>query len=295
MIQIERVLCPVDLSELSRWALDHAIAIAAWYEARLEVLYVAETLHPYPGTDPTAPAWIVLRPELHGPLRSEVERFAGPALEAGLATHVEVREGFVVSTILEEAAHHDADLVVMGTHGRGGFERWVLGSVTEKVLRKAACPVLAVAHPGEGRVPSGPVLFKHILCPLDFSEASLRALRYALSLAQQADAELTLLHVLEWPVERWTPDRDAQLEWEREALARLRQAVPESARDWCRPHEKVVHGKAWREILREAAEGAAELVVMGVHGRGAIDLMLFGSTTHHVIRGASCPVLTLRG
>lgn len=83
----------------------------------------------------------------------------------------------------------------MGTHGRGGFERLFLGSVTEKVLRTARCPVLTVPPPAEG-APSGPVLYKTILCPLDFSDSSMRALEYALSLAKESHARVILLHVL---------------------------------------------------------------------------------------------------
>ena len=89
-----------------------------------------------------------------------------------------------------------ADLLVIGTHGRSGFERLVLGSVTEKVLRKASCPVLTVPKRLPDAVPVGPVLFKRILCPVDFSESSLHALSYAVSMAQEADGQLTVLHVV---------------------------------------------------------------------------------------------------
>jgi nucleotide-binding universal stress UspA family protein len=187
----------------------------------------------------------------------------------------------------------------MGTHGRGGFERWVLGSVTEKVLRKVGCPVMTIPPPFEGT--RAPVAFKRILCALDFSEASLNALRYALSLAQENDAELALLHAVEWLVEDQpgaeppvfdVPEYRRYLE--RDARARLHRAVPEEARDWCHPVELLGAGRAWKEILRVARERESQLIVMGVHGRSAVDLMLFGSTTHHVIRSACCPVLTIR-
>jgi nucleotide-binding universal stress UspA family protein len=80
----------------------------------------------------------------------------------------------------------------------------------------------------------------------------------------------------------------------RDALTRLKAAIPSEARVWCTPEEFVTMGKAHREILRVATETGAELIVMGVQGRGAVDLMLFGSTTNEVIRTASRPVLTLR-
>ena len=194
-----------------------------------------------------------------------------------------------------------ADLLAIGTHGRSGFERLVLGSVAEKVLRKARCPVLTIPRRLPDAVPAGPVLFKQIVCAVDFSECSMHALKYALSLAQEADGRLTVVHVL-------TPDLVAQVgigeehvsvaelqrHHEAAAIKFLEEAVPENAKVYCKPESMLLRGKPWREILRVASERQAELIVMGVQGRGAADLLFFGSTTHHVVRQAECPVLTLR-
>jgi nucleotide-binding universal stress UspA family protein len=211
-----------------------------------------------------------------------------------------VYEGRVVAEILERARAWPADLLVMGTHGRGGFERWVLGSVTEKVLRKAPCPVLTVPPPASGLHPSGAVLYRAIVCPVDFSDASLAALRHALKLAEESAAEITVLHVIEWLVEDEPGARIAGFDvpefrryLEQDAREKLKGTVPEEARDWCRPREEVVGGRPWREILRVADERQADLVVMGVRGRHPVDIALFGSTTHHVVRGARCPVLVV--
>jgi nucleotide-binding universal stress UspA family protein len=201
---------------------------------------------------------------------------------------------------LERARSWPADLIVMGTHGRGGFERWVLGSVTEKVLRKAPCPVLTVPPPvGELR-PEGSALFRRIVCPVDFSGASLAALAYALKLAEESRAEITVLHVLEWLVEDEPGARipgfdvpEFRRYLEKDARARLEKIVPEEARNWCRPREEVVGGRPWREVLRVAEDTQADLVVMGVRGRNPVDLAVFGSTTQHVVRGARCPVLVV--
>jgi nucleotide-binding universal stress UspA family protein len=177
----------------------------------------------------------------------------------------------------------------------------VLGSVTEKVLRITQRPVLTVPPPVGSPLP-GPPLYKTILCPLDFSDASTRALEYALSLAEEADARLILLHVVEGFIEPGqlgenvhftVPEYRRYLE--QDAMSRLRAAVPEEARLWCKPEERLASGKAYREILRVALESNVELIVMGVHGRNAMTAWLFGSTTQHVVRHATCPVLTLRG
>ena len=132
----------------------------------------------------------------------------------------------------------NADLLVLGTHGRSGFERLLLGSVTEKVLRRAPCPVLTVPRHHPEAVPPPPVLFKRIVCPLDFSDSSLRALEYALSLAQEADAHLTAMHVIEYEpvgttglIEAGAADLDLtmaqfQAQWEERAARRLDDAIP---------------------------------------------------------------------
>ena len=191
-----------------------------------------------------------------------------------------------------------ADLVVMGTHGRGGFERIVLGSVTEKVLRKLTCPVLTVP-PHAGKTPTVPGPFTSILCATDFSNASLHALEYAMSLAQEAGSTLTVVFSLQWELEDEAELQapvvsEYRLMREADSQKRLDALVPKSVRDVCKVETVMATGKASREITRIADNVMADLIVMGVHGRGVVDLTLFGSTTHYVIRHAHCPVLTVR-
>ena len=283
MIRIGRILCPVDVSDISARALNHAMALARWYEAEVTVLYVSIDALPAAGPIPIAP-------EPLATVEADVRRFAERASVPGVPVTVMVDEGYTAAAarIVERVRDLRADLLVMGTHGRGGFDRLVLGSTTEKVLRKVHCPVLTVPPRSDQQPADTPVLFKRILCPIDFSESSSRATEFALSLAQEADARLTLLHVMEW----WTADTRQQLY--EEAHEGLRHAVPDEARTWCTPEAMVTSGVAYREILRVAAEKEVDLIVMGVLGRNAVDLTLFGSTTSHVVRGASCPVLTLR-
>jgi nucleotide-binding universal stress UspA family protein len=136
------------------------------------------------------------------------------------------------------------------------------------------------------------------LFPVDFSRSSGRALEYAASFAQKAHARLTALHVLELPPD--LPEfpntglaeyRDARLQQARQQLSHLVEtAVPVG----CPVDDLLLVGRSYREILQVAAEQGAGLIAMGVQGRGAADLMFFGSTTNHVVRAAACPVLTLR-
>jgi nucleotide-binding universal stress UspA family protein len=283
VIRIGRVLCPVDLSDISARALSHAVALARWYDAEVTVLHVSTDVLPTVGP-------IAIAPEPLAAVQANVRRFAQRAASPDVTMVVIVDEGYTsaAARIVERARELEPDLLVMGTHGRGGFDRLVLGSTTEKVIRKAHCPVLTVPPRAEQEPPDGPVVFKRILCPIDFSESSSRAIEFALSLAQEADARLTLLHVMEW----WTAETREQLY--AEAHEGLKHAVPEEARTWCTPEAMVTSGTAHREILRIAAEKHADLIVMGVLGRNAVDLTVFGSTTSQVVHGARCPVLTLR-
>lgn len=297
MIEIRRILHPVDFSDASRHALEHAVAIAKWYEAQITALHVIRTRPlaqpPILAVEPAVtPAGSPMRQSLQDQLRTWLE----PARQAGLSTEERLDDGDPAECIVGDAAEIGADLIVMGTHGLSGFERLMLGSVTEKVLRKATCPVLTV--PPKART-TAKVPYKRLLCPIDFSPSSLAALQFAFSLAKEADAQLTLLHVFDWPpedellIERLAvPDFQGLME--QQARERLNALIPEDVRTWSQPAAVIRYGKPYRQVLETAEDGAADLIVIGVRGRHPVDLRLFGSTTNQVVRSASCPVLTIQ-
>jgi nucleotide-binding universal stress UspA family protein len=280
VIDVKSVLCPTDFSDSSRRALEHAIPIAGWYGAPLTALHVVP---PWPAEVLLAAGFAALPPPAldEARIREELLAFLEPARAAGLDTRAEVAQGSIVGETLRLAEEMDAPLLALGTHGRSAFERLVLGSVTEKVMRKAVAPVLTVG-PAGGPAVAAPPLFRHILCAVDFSHGSLSPLEFAFALAQEAQGKITLLHVDE-------PGARAG-----EARAWLENAIPPGARDWCAPEIRVAEGRAWREIVKAAAEEHCDLVVMGAHGREALDRAFFGSTTSHVVRQAHCAVLTVR-
>ena len=292
---IERILCPIDFSDISHHALAHAAAVARWYEARLTLLYVFVNL---PALDLPP---LVLEEDDRARLFGQMRAFAGivpPEVQVDCQLQ---EERLVHDAILAQVATTQADLLVLGTHGRSGFQRLFLGSVTEKVIRKVKCPTLIVPPRAPDITPGAPVEFHRVLCPIDFSDGSLAALEYAINLSEEADGQLTLLHVTEMPAALTqepfvVEDEIARI---REAVAtdarrKLANLIPENARAYCTIDTAVVEGRVYREILRRATEMKTDLIVMGVHCRGALDLLLFGSTTHHVIRASACPVLIVR-
>lgn len=298
MVQIRRVLCPVDFSDFSRHALHHAAAVAEWYESELIVLHVFANL-PSVDVPPTQ-----LSDGAREVLVTEMRRFVGQR-PSGLSVKVVVQEALDVRyEILAQTEALKADLLVIGSHGRSGFERLLLGSVTEKVMRMAPCPVMVVPPRAPDAERSGPVYVgkPRILCPVDFSAGSLSALEYAMSLAEEADANLTVLHAIEVPPELRehipiTGDINIdQIHAAAQAtsLQRLRELIPLSVRTYCNVETVVREGAAYRHILQLAGERSIDLIVMGVQGRGALDLFVFGSETAHVIRAATCPVLIVR-
>jgi nucleotide-binding universal stress UspA family protein len=300
--RLDHILCPTDLSEASTHAIELATTLARWYKGRITAQYVyTPMVTPIPTLPTSTPG--ASQADIQRAYDQTAASFRGAQGE-GVQVDVTVDVGRPEVEILERAKALPADVIVMGTHGASGFERLVLGSVAEKVLRKAPCPVLTVPP----RAQSTSVLpFKRLLCAVDFSEASLAGFELGCSMAQHSGAGLTLVNVLEWPwKEPPAPSLDALPSEQAAALAeyrrylesgatrRLEAIIPEAVRIQCSPQIVIRHGKPYVEILRVAEEQRADLIVIGVRGRNPIDIALLGSTTNHVVRSATCPVLTLR-
>jgi nucleotide-binding universal stress UspA family protein len=301
MIELRRILCPIDFSDHAHHAVEHAAMLARWYDSTITVLYAQPFIltAASAAVTPTLPPSVAAARDREQVLES-MRCLLRDVADGGVSMRFEVIEGAAAPVILERAQALPSDLIVMGTHGHSGFERFVLGSVTEKVLRKASCPVLSVPPRVHG-VAHRPPLFSRILCAVDFSDCSLNALTYAMAMAQEADARLTVLHVMEMSPEveevlSGGSDvlRDYTIRARAARVERLRAIVPEAVRAYCTVETVLAEGKPSGEILREAAERRSDLIVIGIHGRGAVDRLFFGSTTQHVVREATCPVLTLR-
>jgi nucleotide-binding universal stress UspA family protein len=297
MPEIRRILCPTDFSDASRHALDHAVMLAGWYRARITALHVR---HPAFLVEPP-----VLLNEFDAPIptleeaEARLHDWLAPVRAAGLHCDVvAVDSSRPAAAIVDTAERTGTDLIALGTHGRSGFERVLLGSVTERVVRTTRCPVITVPPPAAA---TSSLPFRRVLCAIDFSEPSLAALELAMSIALESRSALTVLHVIEFPQESQSHvfttlpfDMDAyRAAVQADATRRLNSLVPDEVREYCQPVTKITTGKAYEQILHVASDGHADLIVLGVHGRNALGLMLFGSTTNQVIRRATCPVLTL--
>jgi len=295
-ITFDRVLCPVDFSEYSQRALRHALAIARRNHSQLTVLHAEDA------TMAAARDDVSLHTPVLASAESELHAFVNatePRDFAGLT--VAVRSDNVVESIIGQVEQDRSDLIVMGTRGRSGL-RAALGSVTERVLREAPCPVLTIPPSATGPAMEEFEPYDPILCASDFSPACRKALTLGLSMAQDAGARLILLHALElpandpglMPLQPVIVDPIDQSEFRREALARLEGGLAQNASVGRHPEALVVPGNPAETILRVAEDEHVRLIVMGVESRGLIDRMLFGSTTRQVLHAARCPVLSIR-
>ena len=302
MIDIQRILCPTDFSETSRHAFTYAAPLARWYGASMTLLYAnpPAVVAAYAPGVPLLPGALLTAEDRETTVQNL--RAMAQTAGAGIQVDCEMRDGDATTAIVQAAAAVSADLVVLGTHGRSGVERLVMGSVAEKVLRKAACPVMTVPPHAGPVVPPPSSFFRRVLGAIDFSPSSMRALEYATSIAQEAGGQLVVMHVLEmlpeemglessWAGQRTIADYVAAAR--ADSQAKLEAAVSNVGED-CEVQTVLTSGKPYREILREAAARGSELLVLGVHGRNPLDLLLFGSTAHQVVRHAGCPVLTVR-
>jgi nucleotide-binding universal stress UspA family protein len=304
MNTLHNVLCPVDFSECSRHAFDRAVAIAHAADASLTVLHVvpstSATVVSYVGPETLAPFPL---PEIDLlQVRDQVCAFLTFDRAVDLSvTCVVVAAADVHREILAHAERQQADLIVMGTHGRSGFRRLLLGSVAEKVLYHAPCAVLTVPPSTPDLVPAGREPFRRILCAVDFSTCARHGLRYALALAEQHAAHLGVLHVIEAAPPIYDPVLSPPVnavEYESAAEIvtrhRLRELIPVSHQLAADIDEIVAMGRPDREIARVASEWQSDLIILGIHGRSLIDTLRFGSTIEPVVRHAPCPVLTVR-
>lgn len=284
-IAISNILLATDFSEVSRVALGYACNLARSYASKIFVTHVVPP-EPYL-TVPLEPIPIDLDLFWNREKQNMAEFVAAKALEEipheDILQRGELWE--VISSIVERQR---IDLIVAGTHGRRGLKKVVLGSVAEKIYRQAKCPVLTI-RPDVAVGPRTSWQMKCILFATDFSETSLHALPYALSLAAENQGTLIFLNVAALVPYQY---KQSIIETTCKRLEALMPPDP-----WCSPDFVVCFDFAAQGILRIAREREADLIVLGVNRRTAVGLSshLPWSTASDVVSEAPCPVLTVRG
>jgi nucleotide-binding universal stress UspA family protein len=290
-MNVRKILCPIDFSPGSSRATSVAARLARDSDAELELVH----------------AWylpaMVYAPEIMYPAEAVQEiiddaerQLAAAVAEAkGLgAKRVTARllAGVPWSMIVDAAEDPTIDLIVLGTHGRTGLARVLLGSVAEKVIRHAPCSVMVVRPDGEIKP------FLRVMCATDFSDSARYAAELAAALVRPGGAGVALLHVLELPVaytrEPHPPDIFRALD-ERSAAVLDRWATELRANATCPVATRSLVGRAGAQILHAIdTDRTIDLVVLGSHSRTGIKRLLLGSVAEQVARYARCPVLVAR-
>ena len=290
-IELNNILFATDFSSLSNAALPYALYIARRYGATVHVAHVM----------PTEAELLLISPENWRAVEEEdkrVKEHMRPLRNRlqELSHRVLTPRGKVSDVLAQLIGEHEIDLLVLGTHGRTGVRKLLLGSVAEEVFRRANCAVLSVG-PKVSCKPNDEIQFRRILFATDFSEESLAALPFAISLAEEDQAKLVLLHVIEEPVSLIV-DVEAVTAY---LLRRLEELVLAEAEPWCRSECLVELGRPFvspaERILEIAGDHAADLIVLGVRSvHSKLGLMThLASTTAAILTQATCPVLTVRG
>jgi nucleotide-binding universal stress UspA family protein len=280
----ENILVPTDGSDCAQAAVGYAADLATRYDSRVHALCVADSR-----TLENLPQYDQITKE-----REEVaERACNDLSESGVAVEQAVRTGVPYETILRYATEQDIDLIVMGTHGRTGVQRYLLGSVTEKVVRLSDVPVLTAKSEGDGEVTCP---YTEILVPTDGSEGAEAAVDPAVDIAHTYNARLHTLSVIDTMAMGVDVRSGAILEALEESARSAVKTVEEQAAQASvsAVETEIEHGSPYRGIRSYVEEHDIDLVVMGTHGRSGIERYLLGSVAEKTVRTSPVPVMTVR-
>jgi nucleotide-binding universal stress UspA family protein len=303
-VLFRKILVPTDFSACADQAFTYGLALARRYRAEVHLLHVIGPLE--------GDAYSPLRhsPEAH--VRQETpDKIAYNLLQTVIHRHdtegitikpVKQHGSAVASVLLQYAKAESVDLIVMGTHGRHGAQRFIMGSVAERVVRQASCSVLTVREQKATMSPGikpDKLQIQRILVPLDFSEHSEALLRVAHAMAVAYGAQLDLLHVGEMPLfvgiySGILTANDLVPEFDKHALAKLQHLWEEVGGEEVQAKLHVEEGHAAAHIVDFAARFGVDLIVIASQGRSGIERFLIGSVAERVVRSATCPVLIFK-
>ena len=294
---VTHVLVPTDFSPSSIPAFRYAIEWAKVFEAQLTLLHVHSL---QPGLEIDSGIAHKYLEEQRNLAREELEKLLAEARQQVPLASMELQAGLPSECICQVAREKQCDLIVMGTHGWTGFNRVLFGSVADRVIQRAPCPVLSIPHREDTAVSAMhplEILPRHVVLPLEFSDCSMDAYEYAVQIAKWFDAPLTLVHAIEplsysldftltHPLEEKTNREKVE-----KRLANLAAVLSEQGLS---AGYELLDKSTVNGILETSAVQQADLIIMGTHGRKGISRMVLGSTASKVLEESPYPVLTVK-
>jgi nucleotide-binding universal stress UspA family protein len=274
-LAFRRVLCPVDLSEYSSAALRYGDLIARATGAGLELLHAFFMEVPPYVTRENHPELLLQISQARNDALSAVAALAAGVLGPDARPAIHIADSAPVDAIVERVRAFPDTLIVMGSHGRSGFRRLLLGSVTERVMREAGCPILVAKT---ATLPAD-LAIRKIMCPVNRSVAGRAALTAAMDLARRLDAQLEVVHVRETAAAGSPAD-----------LCRWVGVGPEPG---CRLTETTLDGDAAEQLVKWSSRSGADLLVVGSEHKPFHDVSVLGTTTVRLVRHAQCPILVI--
>jgi nucleotide-binding universal stress UspA family protein len=297
-IQPRNILCATDFSYLSNYAVKYAITLAKEFNAKLYLCHVVD-ISTTAAYDEAPGLYEVQCRNAEGYGLDQLTKLVG---SNQIDWEPVVITGTVADEIAQLAKHNTVDLVITAARGRSGLARLILGSVTERLMRTLECPLLAV-RAAEDEISisdDSEIRFKRILVGCDFSSDSNLAFEYGLSLAQEFQSELHLVHVVAPPIYKSPPKPPAEVRTNvRQELydqlnEKLQNMITPEIMNWCSPVTDLLAGHPHEEIVKYSTIKAIDLIVLGIRGHSLIESLFIGSTSDRVMRQAPCPVLLVR-
>ena len=299
MKPIRRILVPTDFVSSSRRAIEYGVSLANRLGASLTVAHVVEY--------PTALSYVfplatfVLEEHHTEEVEEKLRELIPVPTRHELDYRFVVKAGHVADEILDLVQEEEADLIVMGTHGRRQMAKWLLGSVAERMLRQVPVPLVTLSHSGDSadmdRLPHKHI--RRILYATDLSEGSGQGLRFADDLRSAYGAELLVVHVLSplrWDYPSHHVPLDVRHEHQRlrtDLSTMLEQSIPEGLRKDAAVSWHLGDGLPWKVILELADNRGSDLIVVNIRARARAERALLGTTAERIVRGAECPVLSI--
>ena len=290
-IQPKKILSAIDFSTFTDTIFSYSVALCKKYDAKLLLVHVTTDLNTLLEHSETALDVEALQQEN---IRYAQERLEERVKGLPLENEIIIGQGTPADIISRLASEQQADMVITATHGKAGFKRFLLGSVTEKLIKTLHCPLLVLPPQAHDLIPPAAVeiKLKKILVGCDFSPDSKLAFDYGLNLAQEFRAELHLSHVIKPSL--YIEERQGIDQLRNKLKKKLDSMVPEACRDWCTAKTALLDGEPYIALMDYAREQEMDMIVLGIRGHTLWEKLLVGSTTDRLIRHSPLPVLAVR-